>query len=198
MKNLKKNVEKQKKKIMVDIYFYSKDKPFFEFSNYFISNFTLNIGGNEYTYNCVEVYYQAQKFYNRDDDKSMEYFELISQCDSPQKAKDLGCQRKNRFANKWLINKNKPHLGLVNDAIDKYKDVIISQDWESVKDDVMYKGLKYKFRNENLRTLLISTHPHKIVEDSPKDYYWGIGKDKTGKNMLGELLMELRDVLIEG
>jgi len=32
-----------------------------------------------------------------------------------------------------------------------------------------------------------------LVEDSPTDYYWGCGKDRTGRSMLGQLLMQLRD-----
>ena len=34
-----------------------------------------------------------------------------------------------------------------------------------------------------------------IVENSTRDYYWGCGKDKTGKNRLGVLLMMLRSYL---
>jgi predicted NAD-dependent protein-ADP-ribosyltransferase YbiA (DUF1768 family) len=36
------------------------------------------------------------------------------------------------------------------------------------------------------------------MEDSKKDYYWGIGADGTGKSMLGRLLMELRSSLADG
>ena len=31
-----------------------------------------------------------------------------------------------------------------------------------------------------------------LVENAPNDYYWGCGKDGSGKNMLGQLLMKLR------
>jgi hypothetical protein len=31
-----------------------------------------------------------------------------------------------------------------------------------------------------------------IYEDSPIDYYWGIGEDHSGKNMLGLILMKVR------
>ena len=32
-----------------------------------------------------------------------------------------------------------------------------------------------------------------IIEDSPTDYYWGCGKDKTGRNELGKILMKVRN-----
>lgn len=28
-----------------------------------------------------------------------------------------------------------------------------------------------------------------LVEDSPRDSYWGIGANRNGKNMLGKILM---------
>jgi predicted NAD-dependent protein-ADP-ribosyltransferase YbiA (DUF1768 family) len=35
-----------------------------------------------------------------------------------------------------------------------------------------------------------------IIEDSPRDWYWGIGKDGKGQNWLGKLLMERRQELL--
>ncbi len=34
-----------------------------------------------------------------------------------------------------------------------------------------------------------------LTENSPYDYFWGIGNDGTGKNLLGKILMETREVL---
>ncbi len=34
-----------------------------------------------------------------------------------------------------------------------------------------------------------------IVENAPGDYYWGCGKDGSGKNKLGEVLMQVREIL---
>ncbi|MGC1396759.1 MAG: NADAR domain-containing protein [Coleofasciculaceae cyanobacterium] len=34
-----------------------------------------------------------------------------------------------------------------------------------------------------------------MVENAPSDYYWGCGKDGSGKNMLGQILEEVRDIL---
>ena len=74
----------------------------------------------------------------------------------------------------------------------------IRTDWEEVKDDVMFEAVLKKFQtHEKLRELIISTGNENIVENAPGDYYWGIGKDQTGLNRLGEILMRVRNDLIE-
>ena len=58
----------------------------------------------------------------------------------------------------------------------------LRDDWEHVKDDVMRKAVRTKFQSHpELRELLMSTHNEKIIENAPGDYYWGCGKDGTGK-----------------
>lgn len=72
----------------------------------------------------------------------------------------------------------------------------VRSDWEQVKEQVMYQGLKAKFtQHPALRQILLSTGNAYIVEDSPTDYFWGWGKDHSGKNRLGHLLMRLREEL---
>ncbi|EGC29752.1 hypothetical protein DICPUDRAFT_42446 [Dictyostelium purpureum] len=69
----------------------------------------------------------------------------------------------------------------------------IRKDWHEIKDIIMYNALFAKFtQNHYLRQLLLSTGDMKLIEDSPIDNYWGVGKDGTGKNKLGETLMDLR------
>jgi ribA/ribD-fused uncharacterized protein len=69
-------------------------------------------------------------------------------------------------------------------------------DWEVVKNDIMYEGLKYKFSiHKDLRDKLLETGEAKLVEHTVKDSYWADGGDGSGKNMLGKLLMKLRDEL---
>jgi len=167
---------------MDTIKFY-KQGQYFEFSNYYRSSFVVD----NVKYSTSEAYFQSKKFIG-------EYSDLIAQTDSPQKAKDMGNQRINRFGNSWLINKSKPELGLVNDAIRKYKHLRIVENWEdNLSVDTMFTAVREKFRqNERLKELLISTYPNHIEENSPTDYYWGIGKDGTGKNMLGLVLVEIR------
>ncbi len=73
------------------------------------------------------------------------------------------------------------------------RQVSIRPDWELVKETVMKTALRLKFQNPRLRSLLISTGTRTLIEDSPYDRYWGAGADRTGKNRLGALLMEIRD-----
>lgn len=78
----------------------------------------------------------------------------------------------------------------------KRRDLPLRKDWESIKEDVMYRGIKEKFiQNSTLRSQLLNTGNNELIENSPYDYYWGIGKNGTGKNRLGILLMKLREEL---
>jgi|SRR6185312_7786479 len=80
----------------------------------------------------------------------------------------------------------------------KRRDFPLRKDWERVKENVMYEGLKAKFtQNSELRALLCETEEKTLIEDSPYDYYWGVGRNKNGKNRLGVLLMKLREELVE-
>ena len=72
----------------------------------------------------------------------------------------------------------------------------LRQDWEDVKDDIMRNAVLEKFKaNEDAKTLLLSTGNEELIEKTTGDYYWGCGSKGTGKNMLGKILMEVRDIL---
>ena len=69
----------------------------------------------------------------------------------------------------------------------------LRSDWESVRDDIMRVALHAKFtQHQTLRSLLLGTKDALLVEHTVNDSYWGDGGNGTGKNMLGQLLMELR------
>lgn len=69
-------------------------------------------------------------------------------------------------------------------------------DWEQVKDDVMRRAVLAKFSaHADIRAVLLNTEDAPIVENAPGDYYWGCGKDGTGKNRLGIILMDVREQL---
>jgi N-glycosidase YbiA len=71
-------------------------------------------------------------------------------------------------------------------------------DWEQVKEDVMRRAVLRKFETHTqLRDLLLATGDEAIVEQNVCDEYWGCGKDRNGKNMLGQILMETRAILRE-
>jgi N-glycosidase YbiA len=72
----------------------------------------------------------------------------------------------------------------------------LREDWESVKDDIMRKAVLKKFEtHQDIQEVLLSTGSEKLVEKTSGDYYWGCGTNGTGKNMLGKILMETREIL---
>jgi ribA/ribD-fused uncharacterized protein len=79
----------------------------------------------------------------------------------------------------------------------KRRDLPLRPDWEEVKEEVMYRGLNAKFltHSHELYNKLMDTGNEELVENSPYDYYWGVGRNGTGKNRLGILLMKLREEL---
>ncbi len=92
--------------------------------------------------------------------------EEVRRCQTPAKAK--------KFANKHLY----PHA------------------WHQVKDGVMLDALRAKFsQHPDLKELLLSTGNALLVENAPRDNYWGAGSDGRGRNQLGKLLMQVRDEL---
>ncbi len=100
--------------------------------------------------------------------RGTEYEEIIRLLDNPMKVAEMG------------RNRNLP----------------LRLDWEQVKDDIMRKAVLAKFaQNESIKEVLLSTKKETIVENAPNDYYWGCGKDGTGKNKLGIILMEVREIL---
>lgn len=97
-----------------------------------------------------------------------EYAEIIRLLDNPMKAAEMG------------RNCNLP----------------LREDWEEIKDDVMRKAVYAKFsQNIELKNILLNTDSEYIVENTSNDYYWGCGTNGSGKNMLGIILMEIREKL---
>lgn len=74
--------------------------------------------------------------------------------------------------------------------------VKLRPDWEQVKYDIMKECVLAKFiQNHDLRAQLLETKDEFLIEDSPIDWTWGCGSDGTGKNYLGQILMEVRSLL---
>ena len=69
-------------------------------------------------------------------------------------------------------------------------------DWESVKDAVMREAVLAKFtQHDDLRALLLATGDAVLIEHTDRDSYWGDGGDGSGRNMLGQILMSVRQEL---
>jgi hypothetical protein len=70
----------------------------------------------------------------------------------------------------------------------------LRRDWEAVKDGVMREAVRTKFtQHPESSALLVATGDALLVEHTDNDSYWGDGGDGSGKNMLGRILMQLRD-----
>jgi N-glycosidase YbiA len=111
----------------------------------------------------VEHYYQAQKFVGSRDGLIIP---LIHAAPTPEEAAALG-----RCSTRKLRS-----------------------DWDIVKTDVMRAAVLQKFiTHAEIRDVLLATGDEVLVENSPTDYFWGCGADKTGQNHLGKILMSVRE-----
>lgn len=69
-------------------------------------------------------------------------------------------------------------------------------DWEQVKLDIMLQIVTLKFKDEHLAAMLKRTAPCILIEGNNwGDTYWGVDVAKGGLNMLGKVLMHVRDNL---
>ena len=68
-------------------------------------------------------------------------------------------------------------------------------DWNRLKDDIMYELLTIKFQQCNTcRGALLQSEDDELVEDTNHEY-WARGHTGHGLNMLGKLIMYIRDTL---
>lgn len=110
----------------------------------------------------VEHYYQAQKFVRTENERLIQ---VIREAKTPMEAAQIGRDRTLK----------------------------LRCDWEEVKRQVMWQGVLTKFlTHTDIQVILLNTGEELIVEDSPTDYYWGCGQEKTGQNQLGQILMNVR------
>lgn len=119
------------------------------------------------SYPHVEAFYQSQKFIDTDYDLAMR----IAHTRNPKESK--------RLARSVEMSSDK------------------RQQWNNgLRVTVMKKGVLHKFlTNVDLRDKLLSTGDSPLVEYAPHDNYWGDGRDGSGVNMLGKILMEVRSSL---
>lgn len=76
--------------------------------------------------------------------------------------------------------------------------VKLRDDWDNIKDGIMYEVLVSKFSNNpKLKTQLLETGDAELVEGNTwNDTYWGVCKGK-GLNKLGQILMRIRKEIRE-
>lgn len=71
---------------------------------------------------------------------------------------------------------------------------LLAPDWEEQSIPVMEEIVRAKLeQNPYVMKKLLQTKDLPIVEDSPKDAFWGWGPNRYGRNELGKIWMKLRD-----
>jgi len=161
------------------IEFFEINKPYGSFSNYALYPVVWN--GMELK--SSEHGYQLSKFTDE------WYREQIKTIKTPNMSRELASQKiKGGYVWRTALNT------IIQESIERK--VEIREDWDKIKDSIMYDIVLAKFtQNEKPRKLLLSTEEKEIVENSPYDSYWGCGRDKKGQNKLGKILMRVRDDL---
>lgn len=72
------------------------------------------------------------------------------------------------------------------------QNIKVRDDWDSIKLDIMNFGIREKFKDDDLKNLLLSTGNKKLIEGNVwKDTFWGV-YNNNGKNHLGRILMQVR------
>jgi ribA/ribD-fused uncharacterized protein len=72
----------------------------------------------------------------------------------------------------------------------------LRRDWDSAKDAIMREAVLAKFtQHDDIRATLLGTGDAEIVEHTANDSYWADGGDGSGRNMLGRILMSVREEL---
>jgi ribA/ribD-fused uncharacterized protein len=70
--------------------------------------------------------------------------------------------------------------------------------WKKLRRTLMTRALYTKVQMyDEVREALLSTEDNNILETSLYDYYWGIGRDQRGENMLGQIWKDIRNKIRE-
>lgn len=133
----------------------------------------------------MEHFYQSKKF---EETKENKWFieEIINQS-TPNKSRVLATQKVGG-GYKWRTDMNPIIKKSIKDGIKMRKD------WDDIKLDIMITGVCEKFKQNPKFKAALMTTKGKLYENSPRDSYWGIGKDKKGENYLGIILELIREI----
>ena len=84
------------------------------------------------------------------------------------------------------------------EAKKKGRHFVLRDDWEYIKDDIMFDIVLSKFAsNPVLKNLLLATNNEELIEGNNwNDTYWGVCNGE-GQNKLGKILMKVRSLLKE-
>ena len=156
------------------ILYFRRDRGEFGFLSHFWPA-PIAVDGEEWP--TVEHYYQAQK------SADPCYREAIRQAATPGTAKRLAAQ---------------PHAPrrISHHSWFRANGTLPREDWFEVKLDIMRRADYAKFiQNPELAAALLATEDAELIEDSPFDPYWGIGRDGQGLNWAVRVVTEVREKL---
>eukprot|EP01120_Amphizonella_sp_Union-15-10_P007738 TRINITY_DN2649_c0_g2_i1.p1 TRINITY_DN2649_c0_g2~~TRINITY_DN2649_c0_g2_i1.p1 ORF type:complete len:246 (+),score=41.09 TRINITY_DN2649_c0_g2_i1:75-812(+) len=172
------------------IYFYDEKATYGELSNFYKLRTPLSYLGKEYP--TSEHLYQALRFLSTDSEVNDDYAEEIRTQPTPYKAKILSNEE---------IGGGYPWRSQLNKIITRYqaRGIKVREDWDVVVDDMMLLALRLKFNTDSrCRDVLLRTGSAALAEHTDRDVYWADGGDGSGLNMLGKLLMRVREELRQG
>ena len=125
--------------------------------------------GEKTSWPTVEHFYQAQKFSGVTDPAAADAMARIFATSAPEEAARIGR------------------------ALQRARPELIRGDWDEVKLEVMRAAIRAKLEaHPAAAALLRRTGDAEVVEDSPHDAVWGVGRHGDGTNLLGKTFMELR------
>ena len=131
-----------------------------------------------------DEYYLLSNFSSHQVEYKGEIYPTAEHAYQAQKFTDRQLQEQVRYARSPLLAKDMAY---------KYKSQWRS-DWQEIKVEVMTGVVLAKLKqHEEVRQALKKTGTAEIKENSPVDYFWGIGKDGSGQNQMGKIWMKLRD-----
>ena len=115
------------------------------------------------------IYYKTvEHFYQSKKFLDKKLQEKIINVETPKEASNIGRDRNNKLRDNWC----------------------------NIKQEIMLQGILEKFRqNKDILIKLLNTGNEDIIENTVDEYYWGCGKDRTGENNFGKLLVKARDIL---
>ncbi|MGE0010364.1 MAG: NADAR family protein [Candidatus Babeliales bacterium] len=147
------------------IYFYVKDAPYYEFTNFYEQD--IKIDGKVWP--TSEQYYQAMKFTDNNLQEKIRQFKSDAAGSGPRKAFDFAQKNKSSVRADW----QQISLDTMRKAVrEKF---------------TQHKGLANLLLSTGTKTL--------VEAAGGNDDFYGAGADYNGKNWLGRILMEVRDEL---
>jgi ribA/ribD-fused uncharacterized protein len=175
---------------MIEFYGSLKDGNNDQFGRWFTNcsafRITINDGDGARIYSSTEHYFQMQKFTLRANDAN-----LVAWC----RERGVSIDRQLEL-NRGKIDALATLSPVQVAKSGRSQDFPIRADWERAKYGVMYRALIAKFsQHEECKAKLFETGNKILIEKSPTDACWAINNEGRGENMLGILLMIVRELL---